>query len=199
MTGNLNASTTRQYMDMGYPYDNATGALLAVRGADYANNPGGFELFARKSDVTKSLIGCTDGRLIWDDKHIVRSVNGVGAGTDGNVSLNLSFLPLSGGTCSGTIYAPAFQISSDIRLKSNLEKIDSALDKVSKIVAYTYAKQGVDGRQAGIIAQDVEKVLPEAVHENDDGYKTVDYSALTALLINAINELRGKLNDIKLS
>lgn len=111
---------------------------------------------------------------------------------------DIGALPLTGGTCTGTVYAPAFQISSDIRLKSNLEKIDSALDKVSKLVAYTYNKQGVDGRQAGVIAQDVEKVLPEAVRGNDEGYKTVDYSALTALLINAINELRGEINGIKL-
>lgn len=114
--------------------------------------------------------------------------------SDGNVTLSLSYLPLSGGTCTGTVYAPAFQISSDIRLKSNLEKIDSALEKVSQLTAYTYMKQGVEHRQAGVIAQDVEKVLPEAVSENDEGYKTVDYSALTALLINAVNELRSEIH-----
>lgn len=142
---------------------------------------------------------------------VIKTVNGSAPDANGAVTLTASdvgasasghthsYLPLSGGTCTGTVYAPAFQISSDRRLKSNLEKIDSALDKVSKLAAYTYDKQGVDGRQAGVIAQDVEKVLPEAVRENDEGYKTVDYSALTALLINAINELRGEINGIKLS
>ena len=95
----------------------------------------------------------------------------------------------------GTVYAGAFQVSSDLRLKSNLEKIDSALNKVSQLSAYTYDKQGIEGRQVGVIAQDVEKVLPEAVGENDEGYKTVDYSALTALLINAINELGDEIHD----
>lgn len=119
--------------------------------------------------------------------------------TDGNVTLSLSYLPLSGGTCTGTVYAPAFQISSDIRLKSNLEKINSALEKVSHLVAYTYDMKGMESRQAGLIAQDVEKVLPEAVNENEEGFKTINYGALVALLINSINELRGEINGIKLS
>lgn len=127
MTGNLNASTTRQYMDMGYPYENATGALLAVRGADYANNPGGFELFARKSDVTKSLIGRTDGSLFWNGRNIVRSVNGTVAGTDGNVVLSSGvptgtilpycgtsapsgFLICNGGEISRTTYSALFKL-----------------------------------------------------------------------------------------
>ena len=98
-------------------------------------------------------------------------------------------------TFGAGVFSPYFQISSDRRLKSDLKKIDSALEKVSKLVAYSYMKQGVDKRQVGVIAQDVEKVLPEAVGENDEGYKTVDYSALTALLINAINELRDEIHD----
>lgn len=123
----------------------------------------------------------------------------VATNDNGNTLKALIGKPDGSLTWNGTSYAYAFQISSDVRLKSNLEKIESALDKVSKLAAYTYDKQGVDGRQAGVIAQDVEKVLPEAVRENDEGYKTVDYAAVTALLINAINELRGEINGIKLS
>lgn len=94
-------------------------------------------------------------------------------------------------------FAPYFQITSDRRLKSDLKKIDSALEKVSQLAAYTYKKQGVETRQAGVIAQDVEKVLPEAVGENTDGYKTVDYSSVTALLVNAIKELREEVNELR--
>lgn len=106
-----------------------------------------------------------------------------------------SYLPLSGGTCTGTVKAPSFQISSDARLKSNFAAVDGALDKVAAISAFAYNKVGFDGRQVGVIAQDVEKVLPEAVSESD-GFKTVDYSALTALLINAVNELRSEVRAL---
>lgn len=95
------------------------------------------------------------------------------------------------------VFSPYFQITSDRRLKSDLKKIDSALEKVAQLAAYSYMKQGVDKRQVGVIAQDVEKVLPEAVGENDEGYKTVDYSAVTALLVNAIKELREEVNELR--
>ena len=75
-------------------------------------------------------------------------------------------------------------------------KIDDALNKISQLAGYTYNFKGIDHRYGGIIAQDVEKILPEAVNIGDDGYKTVDYQAVTALLINAINELRQKYESL---
>lgn len=71
-SGNLNANTSRDFMDMGYPYGYATGALLAIRRYDHPGNPGGFELFARTSDATTSLCGCTDGTLTWGGKEVER-------------------------------------------------------------------------------------------------------------------------------
>lgn len=203
-------------------YTNESGHIFGIDNTDwkylgmygYGEKAGGFEAFAEDSPKNASGFNCrargtngeyydlggrSDGSLLWAGKNIVRSVNGTVAGTDGNVTLSLSYLPLSGGTCTGTVYAPAFQISSDRRLKTSLKRVESSLDKVSKLVAYSYDKQGVEGKQVGVIAQEVEEVLPEAVREDPNGYKTVDYSALTALLINAINELRGEINGIKLS
>lgn len=87
-------------------------------------------------------------------------------------------------------------IRSDSRLKSNLTKIDSALEKVSELQAYTYDKhKALDdttfvGREAGIIAQDLQKVLPEAVNEADDTMLTISNSAVNALLVEAIKELK---------
>ena len=58
-------ATNSSHMDVGYDYNQATGALIALRSANYTNNPGGFELFARTVDTTIILYGKTDGTLKW--------------------------------------------------------------------------------------------------------------------------------------
>ena len=94
---------------------------------------------------------------------------------------------------------------SDERLKENIKLIDGALDKVKQLkgVTFNYTQDGKVS--AGVIAQDVEKVLPEAVAEKkiplktDDGllYKTVRYDALHSLLIEAIKELSAEVDELK--
>lgn len=94
---------------------------------------------------------------------------------------------------------------SDERLKEDIKVVESALDKVHQLRGVTF-KYKTDGKvSAGVIAQDVEKVLPEAVTEKeiplkqDDGqaYKTVRYDALHALMIEAIKELSDEVARLK--
>lgn len=120
----------------------------------------------------------------------VTSVNG----KTGAVTIPTNFLPLTGGTCTGRVYAPSFQITSDRRLKENLNIIPNALDKVHKIEGYTFNLKGTNTRSAGVIAQELEIVLPEAVYLNDTGYYSVDYNQIIGLLVNAIKELDCKVN-----
>nr|DAP25012.1 MAG TPA: Neck appendage like protein [Bacteriophage sp.] len=84
---------------------------------------------------------------------------------------------------------------SDIRLKTNIEKIENALDKVCQLSGYTYDMN--DKRRTGVIAQEVEKVLPEVVQDREDGYKTVAYGNMIGLLIEAIKELKEEIKVIK--
>lgn len=84
---------------------------------------------------------------------------------------------------------------SDIRLKTNIEKIENALDKVCQLSGYTYDMN--DKRKTGVIAQEVEKVLPEVVQNREDGYKTVAYGNMIGLLIEAIKELKEEIKVIK--
>ena len=94
---------------------------------------------------------------------------------------------------------------SDKRLKHDIEKIDSALDKVSQLSGYTFSYNKDGKRSAGVIAQEVEKVLPSAVENKslvfhgEEGveYKTVQYDQLHGLLIEAIKELKEKLDECK--
>lgn len=103
-----------------------------------------------------------------------------------------------GGMFTGTVKAPSFQVTSDQRLKSDLHEIDSALSMIDAISSYSYQLKGdATGRRVGVIAQQVQGVLPEAVRKGDDGYLSVDYSAMTALALQAIKELKAEVEELK--
>lgn len=85
---------------------------------------------------------------------------------------------------------------SDMRLKSDLAAIPDALDKVQALTGYTYTRKDTGARQTGLIAQDVQRVLPEAVM--DDGeHLSLAYGNLVGLLVQAIKELRAEVQALK--
>ena len=91
--------------------------------------------------------------------------------------------------------------ASDVALKENLEIINNALDKVQQVNGYTFNyKDTPEERVSGVIAQEIEKVLPEVVfnHEiNNETYKAVRYDNIIPLLLEAIKELKGKVDDLE--
>jgi len=123
---------------------------------------------------------------------------------DGNEDMRLS----NNGDlhCEGNIVAYSTSIS-DERLKKDIVKIDNALDKVSQLNGYTFEYLTDGKKSAGVIAQEVEKVMPSAVSETtlpvkmgeDDKteYKTVQYDQLHGLLIEAIKELKAEIEELK--
>ena len=113
-------------------------------------------------------------------------------------------LSTSGGTISGNLTVTGAIVSngevtaySDRRLKTDIVKIENALEKVNQINGYTFTMLGTGKRQAGVIAQEIEKVLPEVVIQNENGYLTVMYSNIISLLIEAIKELSKEINELK--
>jgi hypothetical protein len=93
--------------------------------------------------------------------------------------------------------------SSDERLKNNIELISNPIEKVQQLKGVTWEwNENADELQqslpnVGVIAQDVEKVLPQLVHDRDNGYKGVDYAKLTGLLIEAIKEQQKQIDELK--
>ena len=91
---------------------------------------------------------------------------------------------------------------SDIALKTDIEIIPNALDKIDEVRGVTFTRHNGQ-KSAGIIAQELEKVLPEAVRKKKlalhDGkeYKTVEYDAIHGLLINCIKELKQEIEELK--
>jgi hypothetical protein len=127
--------------------------------------------------------------------------------TDANPQFNSLGIGTAASTTTGEIRATgditAFY-SSDIRLKENIFPIRNALQKVNEISGNTYDwKEGFDeihshkGTDVGVIAQEIEIVLPQIVTSRDNGFKAVQYEKIIPLLIEAIKELSSKIDRLE--
>ena len=88
---------------------------------------------------------------------------------------------------------------SDARVKTDLAPITDALAKINNITGYTYKRvdNDTDRRVAGVVAQEVKAVLPEVIHEDENGMMSVAYGNMSALLIEAIKELKRENAALK--
>jgi hypothetical protein len=94
--------------------------------------------------------------------------------------------------------------TSDSRLKENITPIANALDKVKSLtgVEFDWKEEtkdvhGYEGHDVGVIAQEVQAVLPEAIRTNDSGYLSVRYEKMIALLIEANKELAARVEELE--
>jgi hypothetical protein len=93
--------------------------------------------------------------------------------------------------------------SSDKRLKTNVVPLSNPLEKVNKIGGYEFdwiVKEGIhenEGHDIGVIAQEVESVLPEVVTTRNNGFKAVKYEKLVALLIECVKEQNKEIDSLK--
>jgi len=99
----------------------------------------------------------------------------------------------SGITVTGTVTE-----TSDIAFKSDIEPITNTLDKLQQITGYKYKLDNASIDSMGVIAQDVEKVFPDLVHGNE-GSKTLQYSGLIGVLVEAVKELSAKVAVLEAS
>jgi Chaperone of endosialidase len=135
-----------------------------------------------------------------------------------NTSSLSNYLPLSGGTLSGglTISAGNLTLSSgnvsvtgtitasgditafsDARLKVNVNTIENALHTVKSLRGVTYVSKLTAEEHVGVIAQEVERVLPQVVKTHSDSLKSVAYGNLVGLLIEAIKELEARVAELE--
>ena len=100
-------------------------------------------------------------------------------------------------TVTGSVSASGdFNTASDSRLKENVLTIDNALNKTTQLNGVYYNMIGQTDRRVGVIAQDIEKILPEVVSQDGD-YKAVSYGSIIGLLIEAIKELNNEIIELK--
>ena len=101
----------------------------------------------------------------------------------------------------GDVVAYSTVTASDERLKGNVEKIENALEKLDQLSGVTFSWRSNNKTSGGVIAQEVEKILPSLVHEHQDlntseNFKTVDYNGVIGLLIQAVKELKENCNCV---
>jgi hypothetical protein len=99
------------------------------------------------------------------------------------------------GTIRGNNVSP-----SDQRLKQNIQPLENSLAKVEQLRGVSFEWKDKDketGTQVGLIAQDVETVLPELVSTDNEGYKSLAYDKMTAVLIEAVKELKAQNDALK--
>lgn len=128
---------------------------------------------------------------------------GIGTTTSGTLatlnvsSSNLTFNPSTGNlVVGGTVTA-----NSDIKLKTNIKTIENALDKVLSLRGVEYDRIDNQEHQIGLIAQEVQQIIPEAVYPKspvpDHETKSVAYANLVGLLIEAIKEQNQEIQKLK--
>jgi hypothetical protein len=133
--------------------------------------------------------------------NVYATLLGVNTSVNGLYPLNVGGAALINGTITttGTISAGGDVLAyytSDQRLKNNVVPITSALDKIDKINGVEYDwntdLQSIhSGHDIGVLAQEIEEIIPEAVTTRPDGYKAVRYDKIIPLLIQAIKELKA--------
>ena len=169
--------------------DAIAGSIIVARDNSTTGLHDGNMIFATNDDADDDL---TERMRIHHDGGVKIS-KGLGVGTDG---------PTTVGLIRATNDVVAFY-SSDERLKDNLIKIGNPLDKISQLNGYEFdwiEKQGIhenEGHDVGVVAQEVERVIPEIVETRENGYKAVRYEKMVPLLIESIKEQQEQISELK--
>jgi hypothetical protein len=203
VNGNLEVDNGDMFTDQGIQ-----GRFISVRAPD-----------APAGDEINGISTKNGGKMMWNvlvpgtgrtellNAWGTASGNGFGffAGDNGSSATgptgpirNLGLWDLPGLVVNGTVTGTDVIASSDIRTKENVQTIDSALDRVLKMRGVFFERNTEPGeRRVGVIAQEVEEVLPEVVHTDADGMKSVSYGSIIGLLIEAIKEQNEQIRDFK--
>lgn len=146
-----------------------------------SNSTGGGIILSDDGDI----VDLNDG---WASMRFSSGVRVYSANKGGSTAVSLS--------SGGVVTATDFNSTSDINLKTNIKPILSPLSKLLQLNGVTFNWKKDDRPSVGVIAQEVEKVFPELVNE-DENFKTVNYDGLIGLLIEAIKEQQQQIDELK--
>ena len=175
--------------------DTNTITNIGVNGANYTNGNINFQASGATS-ISKSgntvTISSTDTNT--DTNTITNNLAGNGisvSAATGNSTIAMT------GSFSGTFTASADIVAfSDEKLKDNIQTLDGS--KVFDMRGASFNRNDQDGKlSSGVIAQELEKIAPELVHENEDGTKGVAYGNTVGYLIEAIKLLKAEIEELK--
>lgn len=120
-----------------------------------------------------------------------------GAGKiSGNLDIGGSITAVGNISSNGNVTAYYVATPSDSRLKTNINTVENALEKVLKLRGVSYEMLDGGKKSIGVIAQEIEEIIPEVVL-NEGEYKSVTYGNIVGILIEAIKELKSEVNALK--
>ena len=182
------ASTNGQVLTLYYPsssqvpVNSGSVEVSLIKGLQNAGVNKRLTVFSGSSAVSSSQ------GLILDTN------NNLGIGVNESSDLPLSYKLMVSGSikASGTVVQ-----GSDSRLKEDIYPIDNALSRIENIdgVYFTYKDSGE--KSIGVIAQDIQNILPEVVSEDNNGYLGVNYSGIVPVLIEAVREQNSIIKDLE--
>jgi lipopolysaccharide export system protein LptA len=118
-------------------------------------------------------------------------------GTSGNTAPKVSSTKLTFNPSTGLLTSTDYNSSSDKRLKKSIKTVNSALEKVEALRGVTFTWKDSNTSAIGMIAQEVQEVLPEVVTTDDDGYMGIKYTNVIGVLVEAIKELKADFEAYK--
>jgi hypothetical protein len=191
-TGNFYADSLVVYAGIG----NGEGGITIAAASNTSRNFLAFADGTGGEDRYRGLLGYNhtdDSMLFYTNANERMRVTSDGLLIVGNTSGNGSRIYVQ-----GSLYATGnITANSDLTLKKNLKLIDNSINKLMQLNGYSYQWKSDDSHQYGVIAQEVEKILPYAVTTGNDGIKGVSYNQLTPLLIEGFKSHESEITILK--
>jgi hypothetical protein len=190
ITGNVSIGTSSPWQKLSVYGTGTVGDLTTARQLSIGTgNTYGLHIGYIQSAVSNPFVGVLQSVDNGNGTYLSLNPGGgnVGIGTTSpSEKLNVSGNILASGNI--TAY-------SDIKLKKNIITIDNALDKVSMMRGVMYTRKDTGVRGTGVIAQEIQEILPEVVHNGE--YLSVSYGNIVGVLIEAIKELKAEIEQLK--
>lgn len=178
-------------------HEGKTGAVHGVATAVV----NGFMSSQDKMNLDGLISGDTSAKIdVTNDVSTATAVYPVFVGTSSTTPVNvlykstsrLSYIPET-----GQLNATSFNSTSDARLKTDVKSIENALSIISAISGKTFKYTETNVESSGVIAQQLQQVLPTAVADRGDGYLSVNYDALIPYLIESVKELQLQIIELQ--
>lgn len=161
------------------------------------------------ADSNTAMTFSTDDKIRFQcagENQLVISDGAIYPNTDDNVDLGTSVYEFKNGYFDGTLYTDAisnngsitsatFFYSSDAALKEDIQTIENPLEKVQQLRGVSYKWKDTGRKDIGLVADEVQEVLPELVVENE--HKQMDYGHMIGLLVEAIKEQQKEIENLK--
>ena len=192
-------------------YSNTTGIISFSQGNTDTINEGSTNLYYTDARVYSAVTGNLALKANLTDKLNVfgstssSELRGIISDETGTGSLVFNASPTFTGTvtvaelsATGNITSPYFYSESDANLKKDVTPIIGALSSVQALNGVNFTWKHNDIKAIGLIAQEVEQVLPVVVGVSPEGYKTVQYNSIIAVLIEAVKDQQKQIDELRL-